>query len=248
MQAFYGCRGKISRQLYNRKQLSTLIFDRGLKKRQLQSALKISSPHEKGYYDYLREESARRIVDRIEDITRPFPRALEIGSYNDILYKIIKSQESQFEGSAGGMGGIQKLVQCGIACRKESSMVHSGQEENSLVTTDYIECDEESLSLLSEEFDLVVSSMSLHWINDLPKILNTIKSTLKPDGAFIGSMRGGNSLKELKHCFYLAELERRGGYSPHVSPFALPSDIAGLMQAAKFAMPTVDVDTITVSN
>lgn len=59
---------------------------------------------------------------------------------------------------------------------------------------------------------------------------------------------GGATLRELKHCFYLAEQERRGGISPHVSPLTLASDIAGLMQAAKFSLPTVDIDTFTVSN
>ena len=35
-----------------------------------------------------------------------------------------------------------------------------------------------------------------------------------PDGAFIGSLIGGNSLMELRHALFLAEQERRGGVSP----------------------------------
>ena len=60
-------------------------------------------------------------------------------------------------------------------------------------------------------------------------------------------MLGGDTLKELRYSLYLAEQERRGGVSPHCSPFAQPSDIVGLLQASGFNLPTVDVDTITVS-
>ena len=38
----------------------------------------------------------------------------------------------------------------------------------------------------------------------------------------------------------------QGGISPHVSPAAHVADCGGLLQAAGFALPTVDVDTITV--
>eukprot|EP01035_Chromulina_nebulosa_P018424 gene18424-24128_t len=88
--------------------------------------------------------------------------------------------------------------------------------------------------------------MSLHWVNDLPSTLNQIKNILKPDGAFIGSLLGGETLAELRHCFYLAEQERRGGIGPHASPFTQASDIAGLLQGAGFALPTIDIDTITI--
>ena len=43
---------------------------------------------------------------------------------------------------------------------------------------------------------------------------------LKPDGVFLCSMLGGSTLEELRRCFYLAEMERKGGISPHTSPFA----------------------------
>ena len=68
-------------------------------------------------------------------------------------------------------------------------------------------------------------AMILHFIsqqvNDLPGVLQKIKRVLKPDGAFIGAMIGGNSLSELRHCFYLAEAERRGGMSPVCPQLAL---------------------------
>ena len=95
-------------------------------------------------------------------------------------------------------------------------------------------------------FDLVLSSMSLHWINDLPGVLAQINNILKPDSPFLGAMLGGDTLFELRTSLQLAEQERRGGMSPHVSPLADVRDVGGLMQRAGFKMLTVDVDDIIV--
>jgi len=121
------------------------------------------------------------------------------------------------------------------------------QEFNNKVNISrYVLEDEESLPFDPETFDLVISSLSLHWINDLPGILSKINSMLKPDCAFIGAMLGGDSLFELRTSLQLADQERRGGISPHVSPLADVRDVGGLLQKAGFKMLTVDVDDIIV--
>lgn len=67
--------------------------------------------------------------------------------------------------------------------------------------------------------DLVVSSLSLHWVNDLPGCFSSVIKSLKEDGVFLASMYGGESLFELRTSLQLAEVERKGGISPHISPF-----------------------------
>jgi NADH dehydrogenase [ubiquinone] 1 alpha subcomplex assembly factor 5 len=57
-------------------------------------------------------------------------------------------------------------------------------------------------------------------------------------------MIGGDSLKELRSSFILADQERCGGLSPHVSPMAHVKDCGSLLQRAGFTLPTVDIDTI----
>mmetsp|Transcript_4156 Transcript_4156/g.6611 ORF Transcript_4156/g.6611 Transcript_4156/m.6611 type:complete len:348 (-) Transcript_4156:125-1168(-) len=233
----------------------TQVFDRSLKHRQREYALKLGDGD---YYDYLREESASNIVDRIEDITRTFPNALELGSYRGHLLKMIGTKED-LRGQSGGVGGIQRLTQCDIVDESLLGLV-GGETEctqleapvraeiDRLVQASVCRVDEESsLPFDEDQFDLVLSSLSLHWVNNLPQTLLNIKQVLKPDGAFIGSMVGGDTLKELRYCFYLAEQERRGGISSHASPVAKASDVAGLMQGAGFSLPTVDIDTITIS-
>eukprot|EP01133_Synstelium_polycarpum_P019484 gene19484-23341_t len=97
---------------------------------------------------------------------------------------------------------------------------------------------EQPLPFEAESFDLIISSMSLHWINDLPGVFANLRACLKPNGVFIGALLGEETLTELKDALYLAESEREGGFSPHVSPFAKLSDIGNLLSKAKFNLPT----------
>lgn len=106
--------------------------------------------------------------------------------------------------------------------------------------------DEEDLPYEASTFDAVLSSLSLHWINNLPALLAQINRVLKPDSPFIAAMFGGDTLYELRSSLQLADLDRRGGVSPHVSPLADVRDIGGLLQKARFKMLTVDVDDIIV--
>lgn len=105
-------------------------------------------------------------------------------------------------------------------------LAHSQFEENSL--------------------DLVISSLSLHWVNDLPGCFARIKRSLKPDGVFIASLFGGDTLYELRSSLQLAELERKGGIAPHVSPFAQIRDIGSLLNRAGFTMLTIDTDEMVI--
>jgi len=106
--------------------------------------------------------------------------------------------------------------------------------------------DEERLPFPAETFDAVLSSLSIHWINDLPSLLAQINNVLKPDCPFIAAMFGGDTLFELRTSLQLADMERRGGVSPHVSPLADVRDVGGLLQKAGFKMLTVDIDDIIV--
>lgn len=94
--------------------------------------------------------------------------------------------------------------------------------------------------------DLVLSSMSLHWWNDLPGVLAEVRRVLKPDGVFLAALVGGESLMELRSAFVAAQTDREGGVSPHVSPMAGVSDVGNLLAAAGFGIPTVDSDQIRV--
>lgn len=137
-----------------------------------------------------------------------------------------------------------------VAAESSASLLYRDAElpfDNELLRlTRHVLSDEELLPFEPASFDMVLSSLSLHWINDLPGVLAQINNVLKPDSPFIGAMLGGDTLFELRTSLQLAEQERRGGISPHVSPLADVRDVGGLLGRAGFQMLTVDVEDIVV--
>jgi SAM-dependent methyltransferase len=105
---------------------------------------------------------------------------------------------------------------------------------------------DEALGLEPQSFDLAVSILALHAVNDLPGVLAQIRRALKPDGLFMAALFGGATLFELREALAAGELETTGGVSPRVYPFADVRDLGGLLQRAAFALPVADVERTTV--
>ena len=110
-----------------------------------------------------------------------------------------------------------------------------------------IQADEEFLPFAANSFDLIISNLNLHGTNDLPGTLIQIKNTLKPDGLFIATLLGGETLYELRQSLQQAEMELTGGITPRVSPVADLQQMGALMQRAQFTLPVIDSEKITVT-
>ncbi|EPQ58979.1 S-adenosyl-L-methionine-dependent methyltransferase [Gloeophyllum trabeum ATCC 11539] len=183
--------------------------------------------------DYVRDEVADRMIERLLDIKRKFNTILDLGS---------------------GPGHFSKLLDAEVtnkAVLLESSekLLHRDPDSEFEVEVERIHADEERLLDVVEpnSQEAIVSCLSLHWINDLPGVLVQIKEALKPDGVFIGAMFGGDTLFELRTSLQLAELEREGGISPHVSPMTDTRDVSNLLGRAGFTLLTVDIDEVRVA-
>jgi SAM-dependent methyltransferase len=106
--------------------------------------------------------------------------------------------------------------------------------------------DDERLDVGDGGYDLAVSVLGLHRLNDLPGALVQIRRALKPDGLFVAALFGGSTLTELRDAFAQGELETTGGMSPRVAPMADIRELGGLLQRAGFALPVADVERTTV--
>jgi NADH dehydrogenase [ubiquinone] 1 alpha subcomplex assembly factor 5 len=173
---------------------------------------------------FLKREIASRLVERLDDVRRTFPLALDLGCHGDEI--------------AAALGG-RKTIECLV--RADLGLGFARRAGGPAVVAD-----EEALPFAAQRFDLVVSAMSLHWVNDLPGALIQIARILRPDGLFLGAMLGGATLWQLRQALAAAESEIEDGLSPRVSPFADLRDAAGLLQRAGFALPVADSETIDV--
>ncbi len=59
------------------------------------------------------------------------------------------------------------------------------------VEREFLCADEETLPLAPGTFDLVVSCLGLHWLNDLPGAMVQCRRALRPDGLFLSAFLGG---------------------------------------------------------
>jgi NADH dehydrogenase [ubiquinone] 1 alpha subcomplex assembly factor 5 len=197
------------------------IFDRSLLRRRRDRSARSPDANR----DFLFTESGERLLDRLDDVRRRFPRTLDLGCRDGLLGRLLH-----------GRGGIETLVQGDL-----SFGLLQGAKGPAL------QLDEEALPFAPETFDLVLANLSLHWTNDLPGALAQIRYALKPDGLFLGVLFGAGTLAELRTVLMEAEIAETGGASARVAPFADLRDAAGLMQRAGFALPVADIETVTVT-
>lgn len=193
-----------------------LVFDRPLGRRRLARAV------QGGYVDFLLARAADDLLDRLAAVKRDFPLALDAGSPTAIVAERLRG--------SGQVGGVVRLAP--IAADEPSVVTALG--------------DEEALPFAASSFDLAISCLALQGTNDLPGALVQIRRALRPDGLFLASLFGGDTLRELRESFAEAESEIHGGASPRVAPFVDVRAAGGLLQRAGFALPVVDVDTVTV--
>jgi SAM-dependent methyltransferase len=207
---------------------SPIVFDRKAVRAHRERAARHFADH-----DFLFREAAERLVERLDDINRTFPRVLDMGARTGVLAPLIAQRK-----------GVELLVHSDLSCammRAARARACEGHADRAVVVAD-----EEFLPFAEGSFDLVVSCLSLHWTNDLPGALIQARRALKPDGLFLVALLGGETLIELRQALLDAELAETGGAGPRVSPFADLRDAAALLQRAGFALPVADSDTITV--
>lgn len=178
-------------------------------------------------HDFVYREANARLLDRLADVRRRFPLALNLGARNGALShsacmagrfgidRMINVEASVGFCAAGRAGGLPS-----VCARAEELPFRDG-------------C-----------FDLVLSSLELQWVNHLPLALRTVQRLLKPDGLFLACFAGGETLQELRYCLREAEVAITGGLSPRVLPMIGLEDASRLVQHAGFALPVADREII----
>ncbi len=194
-----------------------LIFDRRLLRGRLQRAVAGGAEH------FLLARAATDLVDRLAPVQREFRAVLDFGTPGPALAAALS----------------RALPQATITRAAPLPERESEQWQR-------VVADEERLPFADGSFDLAVSLLSLHAVNDLPGVLIQVRRALKPDGLFLGGLLAGQTLTELRTVLTAAEIELTGGASPRVAPFSDLRDLGGLLGRAGLALPVTDSDPLTV--
>lgn len=172
--------------------------------------------------DFLVEAAARDLIERLSLVQRRFGVALDLGTPSPILADMLRAS------------GQADLV------------IRLARTPSDSTGVPVVGGDEEALPFRSESLDLVVSALALQFVNDLPGALAQIRRALRPDGLFLASLLGAETLAELRTALAEAESAITGGAAPRVAPFADLADVGGLLQRAGFALPVTDQDRLVV--
>lgn len=178
-----------------------------------------------GDHDFLLRRVADDFAERLSLIRRRFPMAANVGAYHGVLSRRLRQLPSIDLIIDVELSPLL-LAQCGPL---------------------RVCADEELLPFKPQSLDLVVSGLALQFVNDLPGTLAQIRQALRPDGLLLAALLGGRTLFELREAIMHAEIEREGGASPRVAPFADVRDLGSLLQRADLALPVADADLVTVS-
>ncbi|HTT85412.1 MAG TPA: class I SAM-dependent methyltransferase [Rhizomicrobium sp.] len=171
----------------------------------------------RGAESFLARQAGEILAERLSALGRKFSRALDLGTRTESHALLAPA-------------AVQWVRTAAAPAAEFASVI----------------ADEEALPFASESFDLVVSVLTLHAVNDLPGALVQIRRALVPDGLFLAALFGGSTLSELRQAFVAGEAETTGGASPRVAPFTDVRDAGALLQRAGFAMPVADVERVTV--
>jgi SAM-dependent methyltransferase len=198
------------------------LFDRALRRRRLDRAAPRFADA-----DFLHRRAAQDLAERLGAILRTFPRAVDLSAHAGAFREALAEEAPD---------RVETLIEVDLSPR-----MLAGRHGLRVVA------DEERLPFAEASLDLVVSTLGLHWTNDVVGALIQARRALKPGGLFLGAFLGGITLTELRQSLVAAEAEILGGAGSRVSPFADVADAAGLLSRAGFREPVADVDKVTVT-
>jgi malonyl-CoA O-methyltransferase len=168
----------------------------------------------------LQQEIGKRLIHRLELIKISPATILDLGSGTGFFSKALSQQYPQ-----------ATLLNVDIA---EGMLRYANQPFS-------ISADAEYLPLKNNSVDFIFSNCMLQWSFNPQDILKEVHRVLKPEGLFLFSTFGPDTLKELKQSF--SAFDSRS----HVNLFMDMHDMGDLLLQADFTDPVMDMEYFTLT-
>lgn len=156
------------------------------------------------------------ILERLDDVTRPFDDILLIGAQDRVLAADLAQR--------GALAIVEPSHP--LACRFGAL---AGEED--------------ALPVEPDSTNLIIWPGGLDSVNDVPGALLRCRFALKPDGLLLGCFVGDGSFPALRHCFTDATATR---VVQRMHPQIEVRAIGDLLARAGLALPVVDVERLTI--
>lgn len=185
---------------------------------------------------FLQREIGDRLFERLQYIKLDPARVLDIGSGTG--YATQKLRERFPDSSMIALDIAPDMLGYARSKATNTSLLKRlfGKQHD----RDYVCADAEALPLASESIDLALSNLAMQW-TDPERVAKEAVRVLKPEGLFMFTTFGPDTLKELRAAFKAID------DSPHVNTFPDMHDIGDILVHAGFADPVMDQETITLT-
>lgn len=185
---------------------------------------------------FLQREIGDRLFERLQYIKLTPQRVLDIGSGTGYATQKLRERFTQTQlialDIAPDMLRYARDKSAGMSLMKRLF----GRKHD----RDYLCADAESLPLASESIDLALSNLAMQW-TDPERVAKESLRVLKPQGLFMFTTFGPDTLKELRAAFKAID------DAPHVNTFPDMHDIGDILVHAGFADPVMDQEVLTLT-
>lgn len=180
----------------------------------------------------LQKEVARRLLERLDYVKLQPQQVLDLGSGTGFCAAALAQRYKK--------AGITAL-DIAPAMLQQARRKLSRLEKLFNHRQRFVCADADFLPLQDQSLDLVVSNLTLQWCPDLDRTFAEVRRVLKPDGLFMFSTLGPDTLKELRQSWQSVDA------NVHVHTFIDMHDVGDALLRTQFADPVMDMETITLT-
>ena len=174
-------------------------------------------------YSVAQREVGRRMIERLDLLKFKPSNILDLGSGTGYLAELL----------------LSKFPTSNITCLDlAENMLLECREK--IPNSNLIVSDIESMPFKPESFDLIISSFTLHWCEEIEKIFYDVRKSLKNDGIFMFTTVGPNTLRELQKAYTYIDIEQ------HVNSFTDMHMYGDSLLKCGFDDPVMDMEEIIV--
>ena len=185
---------------------------------------------------FLQREIADRLFERLEYIKLQPAAALDIGCGTG--YATAKLRARYADAHIIGLDVAEQML--GLARLQAKSAPWLQRLLGQAPSQSWLCGDAEALPLNADSVDLAISNLTLQWC-DPERVAKEVARVLKPQGLFMFTTFGPDTLKELRAAF------RAIDDKPHVNRFVDMHDIGDILLSQGFADPVMDQEIVTLT-
>jgi malonyl-CoA O-methyltransferase len=185
---------------------------------------------------FLQREIGDRLLERLDYIKQSPARILDIGCGTGYVTR--KMRERYADSKIIGIDLAPQMARAAAQQMPQTPLLARilGQAPSNA----FISADAEALPFQAETIDFAISNLTLQWC-DPERVAKEVMRVLRPNGLFMFTTFGPDTLKELRAAF------RAVDEAPHVNEFIDMHDIGDVLSHSGFADPVMDQETITLT-